>query len=174
MPEPTVEPYRDVRALRPSRRKNRLAGLSSNSRDPAPDSNRTRSVGRPACRDQPRSRASRPARRRWSVSELSARFRQYPESSRSCSGPTRQGAEGGIRIVARGRHHIQDPRACFPPSFRKWIFILGSSWHTWQMDNQYPIGKFTFTSGNTLQERAAAIDDIAAAPQRLRGAVAGL
>jgi hypothetical protein len=42
------------------------------------------------------------------------------------------------------------------------------------MDNQYPIGKFRFTSGNTPEQRATAIDDIAAAPQRLRSAIAGL
>ena len=42
------------------------------------------------------------------------------------------------------------------------------------MDNQYPVGKFTFTSGNSPQQRVAAIDEIAAAPQRLRSAVAGL
>lgn len=42
------------------------------------------------------------------------------------------------------------------------------------MDNRYPIGKFNWTPANTPQERAAAIDDIAATPQNLRNAVAGL
>ena len=42
------------------------------------------------------------------------------------------------------------------------------------MDIRYPIGKFTFTSGNTPQQRAAAIDDIAQTPQKMRACVAGL
>jgi DinB superfamily len=42
------------------------------------------------------------------------------------------------------------------------------------MDNRYPIGKFTWAPGNTPEQRAAAIEDIAAAPQKLRSAVAGL
>jgi len=42
------------------------------------------------------------------------------------------------------------------------------------MDNRYPIGEFTWKGFNSPQERAAAIDDIAAAPQKMRGAVAGL
>jgi uncharacterized damage-inducible protein DinB len=42
------------------------------------------------------------------------------------------------------------------------------------MDIRYPIGKFTWILGNTPQQRAAAIDDIAATPQRMRAAVAGL
>jgi len=42
------------------------------------------------------------------------------------------------------------------------------------MDSRYPIGKFTWTPGNTPQQRAAAIDDIAAAPQAMRSAVKGL
>jgi hypothetical protein len=42
------------------------------------------------------------------------------------------------------------------------------------MDNRYPIGKFTWIPGNTPAQRAAAIDDIAAAPQRMRSAVATL
>jgi hypothetical protein len=42
------------------------------------------------------------------------------------------------------------------------------------MDNRYPIGKFTWSAGNTPSQRGAAIDDIAAAPQNLRSAVAGL
>jgi hypothetical protein len=36
------------------------------------------------------------------------------------------------------------------------------------MDNRYPIGKFTWTPGNSPQQRAAAIDDIAAAPAKMR------
>jgi hypothetical protein len=39
------------------------------------------------------------------------------------------------------------------------------------MDIRYPIGKFTWTAGNTPGQRAAAIDDIAATPQMLRSAV---
>src|SRR5262245_2166961 len=42
------------------------------------------------------------------------------------------------------------------------------------MDARYPIGKFTWTPGNTPPQRAAAIDDIAQTPQRMRAAVAGL
>ena len=42
------------------------------------------------------------------------------------------------------------------------------------MDNRYPIGKFTWSAGNTPDQRGAAIDDIAATPQNLRNAVAGL
>jgi uncharacterized damage-inducible protein DinB len=42
------------------------------------------------------------------------------------------------------------------------------------MDIRYPIGKFTFSGPNTPAQRAAAIDAIAAAPQNLQDAVAGL
>ena len=42
------------------------------------------------------------------------------------------------------------------------------------MDNRYPIGQFTWTGFNTSDQRLSAIDDIAAAPARMRGAVAGL
>jgi hypothetical protein len=42
------------------------------------------------------------------------------------------------------------------------------------MDNRYPIGKFTWTAQNSAQQRTAAIDAIAEAPQKMRGAVAGL
>ena len=42
------------------------------------------------------------------------------------------------------------------------------------MDNRYPIGQFTWTGFNTPEQRAAAIDDIAAAPLKMRRAVAGL
>jgi hypothetical protein len=60
---------------------------------------------------------------------------------------------------------------CFSPSVSG---ILGPSWHTWQMDLRYPIGKFVWTGPNTSQQRAAAIDDIAAVPQKMRSAVEGL
>ena len=42
------------------------------------------------------------------------------------------------------------------------------------MDNRYPIGKFTWTPGNSPQQRGSAIDDIAAAPAKMRSAVSGL
>jgi hypothetical protein len=42
------------------------------------------------------------------------------------------------------------------------------------MDNRYPIGKFNWTGSNTPEQRAAAIDDIAALPRNMRAAVAGL
>ena len=42
------------------------------------------------------------------------------------------------------------------------------------MDLRYPIGKHVWTPGNTPQQRAAAIDDIAAVPQKMRSAIAGL
>ena len=42
------------------------------------------------------------------------------------------------------------------------------------MDNRYPIGEFTWEGFNSAQERAAAIDDIASAPQKMRSAVTGL
>jgi hypothetical protein len=42
------------------------------------------------------------------------------------------------------------------------------------MDIRYPIGKFTWTPGNTPQQRATAIDEIAATPGKLRAAVTGL
>jgi hypothetical protein len=60
---------------------------------------------------------------------------------------------------------------CISPSVSG---ILGPSWHTWQMDIRYPIGQFTWTGPNTPQQRAAAIDDIAAVPQKMRSAVEGL
>src|SRR5262249_6724277 len=42
------------------------------------------------------------------------------------------------------------------------------------MDNRYPIGNFSWAGSQTADERQAAIDDIAAAPARLRSAVARL
>src|SRR5437868_2837314 len=42
------------------------------------------------------------------------------------------------------------------------------------MDTRYPIGPFTWVGPNTPEQRAAFIDDIAAAPQRMRSAIAGL
>jgi uncharacterized damage-inducible protein DinB len=42
------------------------------------------------------------------------------------------------------------------------------------MDIRYPLGKFTWIAQNSSQQRATAIDDIAAAPQKMRAAVAGL
>jgi len=42
------------------------------------------------------------------------------------------------------------------------------------MDIRYPIGQFTWAGRNTAEQRAAAINDIAAAPQKMRSAVAGL
>ena len=42
------------------------------------------------------------------------------------------------------------------------------------MDLRYPVGKFTWTSANTLEQRGRFIEEIAAAPQRMRSAVAGL
>jgi hypothetical protein len=42
------------------------------------------------------------------------------------------------------------------------------------MDNRYPIGKFNWTGFDTPAQRAAAIDDIAALPAKMRAAVAGL
>ncbi len=41
-------------------------------------------------------------------------------------------------------------------------------------DLRFPIGRFTFSSGLTESARAALIDEIAAAPERLRKAAAGL
>jgi hypothetical protein len=42
------------------------------------------------------------------------------------------------------------------------------------MDPRYPIGQFNWTGPNTAEQRAHFIDDIAAAPQKMRSAVAGL
>lgn len=42
------------------------------------------------------------------------------------------------------------------------------------MDLQFPIGKFSWSGANTREERARFIEDIAAAPQRMKSAVAGL
>lgn len=42
------------------------------------------------------------------------------------------------------------------------------------MDLRYPIGKFTWSGSNTPQQRAHFVEEIAATPQRLRSAVAGL
>ncbi|MDQ5844985.1 MAG: putative metal-dependent hydrolase [Acidobacteriota bacterium] len=42
------------------------------------------------------------------------------------------------------------------------------------MDLRYPIGPFAFTGGLTPEERHALIDEIAAAPEKMRAAVAGL
>src|SRR5437762_9948412 len=46
--------------------------------------------------------------------------------------------------------------------------------YTTQMDQRYPIGQFTWSGSNTPELRASAINDIAAAPLRMRNAVAGL
>src|SRR3989442_1318558 len=51
---------------------------------------------------------------------------------------------------------------------------MSRPWHTYPMDLRYPIGKFTWSAGNTPEQRAAAIADIAIAPQKMRSAVAGL
>jgi hypothetical protein len=42
------------------------------------------------------------------------------------------------------------------------------------MDIRYPIGQFNWSGQNTPAQRAAAINDIAAAPQKMRSAVARL
>src|SRR5216117_555290 len=42
------------------------------------------------------------------------------------------------------------------------------------MDPRYPIGQFNWTGPNTAEQRARFIDDIAAAPQKMRSAVTGL
>jgi len=42
------------------------------------------------------------------------------------------------------------------------------------MDPRYPIGKFTWNGSSTPEERSRFIEDIAATPQRMRSAVAGL
>src|SRR5262245_59577631 len=42
------------------------------------------------------------------------------------------------------------------------------------MDIRYPIGQFNWAGHNSSHERAAAIDDIAATPRKMRAAVAGL
>jgi len=42
------------------------------------------------------------------------------------------------------------------------------------MDIRYPIGRFIWAGQNTPEQRTAAIDVIAAAPQKMRDAVAGL
>src|SRR5262245_16176876 len=42
------------------------------------------------------------------------------------------------------------------------------------MDLRFPVGQFTWNGSNSAEERAAAIDHIAAAPQKMRSAVAGL
>jgi uncharacterized damage-inducible protein DinB len=42
------------------------------------------------------------------------------------------------------------------------------------MDPRYPIGKYTQLTGITPERRAAAIQEIASTPQKLRAAVAGL
>ena len=42
------------------------------------------------------------------------------------------------------------------------------------MDPRYPIGKFTWSGSSTPEERSHFIEDIAATPQRMRSAVAGL
>jgi hypothetical protein len=42
------------------------------------------------------------------------------------------------------------------------------------MDIRYPVGRFTWSGFNTPDQRAAAIDDIAAAPVKMRSAVEGL
>jgi len=42
------------------------------------------------------------------------------------------------------------------------------------MDPRYPIGQFAWNGPATPEQRARFIDDIAAAPQRMRSAVAGL
>ena len=42
------------------------------------------------------------------------------------------------------------------------------------MDLRYPVGEFTWSGANTPEQRAQFIEDIAAAPQKMRKAVAGL
>ena len=42
------------------------------------------------------------------------------------------------------------------------------------MDPRYPIGKFTWSGSSTAEERSRFIEDIAATPQRMQNAVAGL
>ena len=42
------------------------------------------------------------------------------------------------------------------------------------MDLRYPIGEFTWNGPNSGEQRARMIDDIAAVPERMRGAVRGL
>jgi len=42
------------------------------------------------------------------------------------------------------------------------------------MDPKYPIGQFDWTGPNTAEQRSRLIDEIAAAPQRMGSAVAGL
>src|SRR5213083_3343924 len=42
------------------------------------------------------------------------------------------------------------------------------------MDPRYPIGKFNCIGSNTAEERSRFIDEIAAVPQLMRSAVAGL
>src|SRR5881397_2016548 len=42
------------------------------------------------------------------------------------------------------------------------------------MDTRYPIGQFSWTGSQTSAQRAAGIDAIAAAPQNMRKAVAGI
>jgi hypothetical protein len=42
------------------------------------------------------------------------------------------------------------------------------------MDVRYPIGKFSWAGSQTVEERNRCIDEIAAAPERMRKAVAGL
>src|ERR1051325_6229925 len=42
------------------------------------------------------------------------------------------------------------------------------------MDRRYPIGQFNRAGENTPEQRSKLIDDIAAVPQRMRSAVAGL
>jgi hypothetical protein len=42
------------------------------------------------------------------------------------------------------------------------------------MDLRYPIGQFTWSGSSTPEQRARYIDDIAATPQNMRSAVAGL
>jgi hypothetical protein len=43
-----------------------------------------------------------------------------------------------------------------------------------EMDPKYPIGQFNWTGPNTAEQRTRFVDDIAAAPQKMRSAVAGL
>jgi len=43
-----------------------------------------------------------------------------------------------------------------------------------EMDPKYPIGQFNWNGPNTPEQRSRLIDDIAAAPQKMRSAVAGL
>ena len=42
------------------------------------------------------------------------------------------------------------------------------------MDLRYPVGQFTWSGPNTREERARFIEDIAALPQKMRSAIAGL